>query len=532
MMKKCPFCGADIEDNARFCLYCMQSLVEKEQIFPKSRKKPQWLLILASIVALLLALALAVFLMQAAQKTGPSSDDSQPSTTMSTQTEPSDTQPVTEPSTQPSTEPHTHSFTVQNTANAYRKADADCLHPAAYYYSCACGETGSTTFYDGEAKGHSVVTDPGSPASCVTSGLTEGQHCFACGAVFLAQTSIPVTGHTFDSDLDETCNVCNYIRARDCTHTQTVKLAAVSPTCTASGLTEGKACALCEEILTPQDILAPFGHKEVIDQAITATCTTDGRTEGKHCSVCLVILVQQQYVSASGHAFSDEDPSAPCSRCGAQSPNHEHSFTQQNTDEKYLKATPDCDDPYLYYYSCVCGEKGWEVFHYGKSKGHTVVVEPGLPAGCTTQGTTDLEYCSTCGEIFELHLPVLPLGHTYEIGGASACEVCGEPEPYTIIAPQLPIVVNNQFDKPFRIDRITYGIKTWSDGSVTITFRFYGTNLSSERTNFSFQASLYGPNNATINCDIARSVDPGESGTYQAIATAYYSSGTYTIVFD
>ena len=40
-MKKCPFCGADIEESARFCLYCMQSLTEKEQIPPHPKKKPR-----------------------------------------------------------------------------------------------------------------------------------------------------------------------------------------------------------------------------------------------------------------------------------------------------------------------------------------------------------------------------------------------------------------------------------------------------------------------------------------------------------
>ena len=48
-MKKCPFCGADIEESARFCLYCMQSLTEKEQISSYQKKKPQWLLIIAAI---------------------------------------------------------------------------------------------------------------------------------------------------------------------------------------------------------------------------------------------------------------------------------------------------------------------------------------------------------------------------------------------------------------------------------------------------------------------------------------------------
>ena len=52
-MKKCPFCGADIEDSARFCLYCMQSLVEKEQILLHEKKKPQWFLIIAAIIAVI-----------------------------------------------------------------------------------------------------------------------------------------------------------------------------------------------------------------------------------------------------------------------------------------------------------------------------------------------------------------------------------------------------------------------------------------------------------------------------------------------
>lgn len=65
-MRKCPFCKAQIEDNARFCLYCMKTLNEKEVIRPTKNKKPWWLLIVAG--ALVLALLLAVLLILKGQE--------------------------------------------------------------------------------------------------------------------------------------------------------------------------------------------------------------------------------------------------------------------------------------------------------------------------------------------------------------------------------------------------------------------------------------------------------------------------------
>ncbi len=41
-MKKCPFCQADIEDNARFCIFCMSSLQEKQKIEAKVKPKSKW----------------------------------------------------------------------------------------------------------------------------------------------------------------------------------------------------------------------------------------------------------------------------------------------------------------------------------------------------------------------------------------------------------------------------------------------------------------------------------------------------------
>jgi len=65
-MKKCPFCKADIEDNARFCLYCMKPLNEKEVITPPQRKRSLWWILV--VVVLLLAVLIAAVVMPTGNK--------------------------------------------------------------------------------------------------------------------------------------------------------------------------------------------------------------------------------------------------------------------------------------------------------------------------------------------------------------------------------------------------------------------------------------------------------------------------------
>ncbi len=81
-MKKCPFCKADIEDNARFCLYCMSSLQEKQKIENQQKDNKRWLYILAAFLLLVFAFAITIFALSKNGANNNSSENSMYSETL------------------------------------------------------------------------------------------------------------------------------------------------------------------------------------------------------------------------------------------------------------------------------------------------------------------------------------------------------------------------------------------------------------------------------------------------------------------
>jgi len=190
---------------------------------------------------------------------------------------------------------------------------------------------------------HSYTGNVTAPATCVSSG-TIIYTCSKCGDVYADIYADPL-GHTevIDQAADATCTTTGLTEGKHCSvcgeilvaqtaieatgHTEVID-AAVTPSCTEPGLTEGKHCSACGEIMVAQTVIEANGHFEVIDAAIVPFCTTTGLTEGKHCSVCGEILVAQTAIEATGHTEVVDAAVAPtrtepgltegkhCSVCG------------------------------------------------------------------------------------------------------------------------------------------------------------------------------------------------------------------------
>ena len=141
-------------------------------------------------------------------------------------------------------------------------------------------------------------------------------------------------------------------------HTEVV-INGYAATCEKSGLTDGKKCSVCGEVLEAQKEIAKLdhsyiktvveptcteqgytiykcetcgdtkkadyvnakSHKEVIDKAVAPTCTQSGLTEGKHCSVCNAVLVKQEKIDALDHDFSNNAQFC-LNGCGKVNPNY------------------------------------------------------------------------------------------------------------------------------------------------------------------------------------------------------------------
>lgn len=77
-----------------------------------------------------------------------------------------------------------HTYDQRNTAEAYRICAANCLSPARYYFSCACGQKGTATFEDGSVNSNDHAD--GCVETWTTSATRHEKKFSQCGKVVVA----------------------------------------------------------------------------------------------------------------------------------------------------------------------------------------------------------------------------------------------------------------------------------------------------------------------------------------------------------
>ena len=246
------------------------------------------------------------------------------------------------------------------------------------------------------AKGHTEVIDEAKSPTCTEIGLTEGKHCSDCGEILVAQTELNKIAHTYDDNYDESCNVCGFIRDAECAHIDLTILPAKDATCTESGLTEGKVCSKCQEILVAQETVPALGHTAGDE----ATCTDD-----QICTTCGKVLASalghnpgEWIITMSAGCETDGERLQQCQNCRAIV-GHETIPALGHTPG----AEADCENAQI---CTVCKVE------LAPAKGHTEVIDAYNAPNCTATGLTEGKHCSVCNKILVKRETIPALGHT------------------------------------------------------------------------------------------------------------------------
>lgn len=158
------------------------------------------------------------------------------------------------------------------------RVESTCKTQGHVKYECECGDTYTETLELDPSNHENVVTDPAVAADCVTTGLTEGSHCEACGETIVEQKVIEALGHDYQvtSSTDATCCVEGTVTS---------------------------TCTRCKDTKVETGVLDPTNHADYgtkVEHAKEATRGEDGYTGDTVCNGCGATITKGEVIPALG----------------------------------------------------------------------------------------------------------------------------------------------------------------------------------------------------------------------------------------
>ena len=248
---------------------------------------------------------------------------------------------------------------------------------------------------------HTPETDAPVAATCTSSGLTEGSHCTVCNEVIVAQNIVAKEAHTYSDWITDT-----------------------TATCSSFG-TKHKECTVCH-IPLEVGTIEKLAHTPEIDKAVEATCTATGLTEGSHCSVCNEVIVAQNIVAKEAHTYSDwiTDTTATCSVAGKKHKARIVCYTtlEIETIEKLAHTSSNWITDAVATCSAVGAKHKECTVCYAvlesetiEKLAHTPVIDEAVAPTCITTGLTEGKHCSVCNEVLVAQTVVDAVDHAGSI---------------------------------------------------------------------------------------------------------------------
>lgn len=396
-----------------------------------------------------------------------------------------------------------------------------CKDDGVKTYTCkTCGETKTEVV----PKVSNHTWDEGAVTTAATC-IADGVKTFTCSVCGETKTEIlPKFEHIWDVGIITTAATCtmNGVKTFTCTscgatkteaipmiaHTEVID-AAVPATCTETGLTEGKHCSVCNEVLVAQAVVPAKGHTEVVDAAVPATCTEPGLTEGKHCSVCNEVLIEQTIVSAKGHTeVIDAAVPATCTETGL-------------TEGKHCSV---CDTVLVA--QTIIPSKG----------GHVVVIDAAVEPTETKTGLTEGKHCSVCNKVLVAQTVIPAKGYTvtFKDWDGTVLKSQNVKAGRAATAPNSPTRSGYRFtgwDKTFNNINADTTVTAQYIQQFTVTFKDWnGTTLKSQAVDSGSSATA--PSNPTRTGYSFTGWDKTFNNvTADLTVTAQYTIKTYMVTF-